>query len=422
VDQLQTYAAHLEHKVGVLNKLAEISLVLNSTLDLDTLLGHLMNAAAEITGSESASVLLWDEQVRELRFAATTSGESGQSLIGQSVPLEGSIAGTIMLQNSPVQVDNVEADPRHYDQVDASHNFHTRSLLGVPMTLRNRIIGVLEAVNKKELPWTDDDRDYLSVLAAQAAVAIESAQQVTALQKANRELSELDKLKNDFISIASHELRTPLAVILGYASLLAEDTEGRTSEQASKVLASGLQLRHIIDDLMNLRHLQQSAAELQREVVSLADVVTDAAHDIAHILEASHHRISLNLPGPDQRVFVDRMRTGMAFTNILNNACRFTPPGGDIAIDWQPHGDEIWVTISDNGIGLAANQLERIFDKFYQVEDHMTRKHGGLGIGLSIARAQLKVHGGRIWASSPGLGKGATFTVALPLAQPAQTN
>ncbi len=405
----------LQRKLKVLNQLAETSLVLNSTLDLETLLGHLMNAAKEIIGAESASVLLWDETTHELRFAAMPTVQSGPDLIGKSVPLEGSIAGRILLENRIIQVDDALNDPNHYQVA----NFQTRTLLGVPMTSKDKPIGVLEVVNKRDLPWTDDDRDYLSVLAAQAAVAIESAQQVTALQKAYHELSQLDKLKNDFISIASHELRTPLAVILGYSSMLEEEAEGKVGERASKVLASALQLRRIIDDLMNLRHLQQSVAELNREIVPLAYVVHDAAHDVVHLTEANNHQLDLNLPDPDLMVYVDRIRLGMALNNILNNAIRFTPNGGKIAVSWEPHGsDEVWVMITDNGIGLETNQLERIFEKFYQVEDHMTRKHGGLGIGLSIARAMVEVHGGRVWASSPGLEQGATFTIALPLAQP----
>jgi len=107
----------------------------------------------------------------------------------------------------------------------------------------------------------------------------------------------------------------------------------------------------------------------------------------------------------------------MGLTNILNNAVRFTPPGGHISVVAEVHEDrEAWVNISDDGIGIEAEQLDRIFEKFYQVEDHMTRKHGGLGVGLSITKALVEAEGGRVWASSDGLGKGTTITVALPLA------
>ncbi|MBZ0284488.1 MAG: GAF domain-containing sensor histidine kinase [Anaerolineae bacterium] len=406
---------YLEQKVRVLNRLAEISAVLNSTLELDALLGYLMNTAAEITDAEAASVLLWDEKTRELRFTATTTRQSALNLIGQSVPLEGSIAGTILAENRIVQVEDATADPRHYKETDEETQFKTRSVLGVPMTIKDRVVGVLEVLNKRQLPWTEEDRDYLSVLAAQAAVAIESAQLVAALQKANQELSELDKLKNDFIAIASHELRTPLAIILGYASFLQEEAEGKLSEHAAKVLASGLQLRRIIEELMNLRYLQQSAAELYLEPVPLDELVDDAVQEIIKLAEAKKHKLELTAP-KDVIVQVDRIRTGIAISNLLNNAVRFTPEGGTINVKVESRGDEAWVTVVDSGIGIAADQIDRIFEKFYQVQDHMTRTHGGLGIGLSIARALVEAHGGRVWVESDGLGEGARFTLTLPVA------
>ncbi len=416
MEQSEKQIQALEHKVRILHRLAEISAVLNSTLDLDTLLGALMDAATEITDAEAASVLLWDEKLQELTFTATNTQDDDRRLIGQSVPLEGSIAGTILRNNRIMQVDNVAADPRHYDKVDKALAFQTRSLLGVPMTIQDRPVGVLEILNKRQLPWTDEDREYAQVLAAQAAVAIRDAQTVAALQKANAELNELDKLKNDFIAIASHELRTPLAIILGYASFLQEEAEGKLSEHAAKVLASGLQLRRIIEELTNLRYLQQSASELVREPLPLDELVDDAVHDVLSLAEAKGHKLTLTLPD-DVTVQVDRIRSAMALTSIVNNAVRFTPDGGQIGVKAEVRGKEAWITVTDNGMGIDAEHIERIFEKFYQVEDHMTRTYGGLGIGLSIARATVEAHGGRVWAESAGLGQGAAFTMTLPLAE-----
>jgi signal transduction histidine kinase len=277
---------------------------------------------------------------------------------------------------------------------------------------------VLEVLNKRQIPWTSEDRDYVAVLAAQAAVAIDSARLVDDLRRANQELSELDKLKNDFIAIASHELRTPLAVILGYASFLQDESEGKASEHAAKVLASGLQLRRIIEDLTNLRYMQQNASELSREAVSLNDLVEEAVQDVLGTAETKKHKLSLEAAPESVMVDVDRIRATMALTNVLNNAIRFTPDSGQIMVKTEArNAHEAWISVTDNGIGIEADQMERIFDKFYQVEDHMTRIHGGLGIGLSIAKALVEAHGGRIWGESDGLEKGTTFTIVLPLAQ-----
>jgi signal transduction histidine kinase len=411
--------ADLERRVAVLTRLSEISTALNSTLRLKPLLNHIMEAAVEIVDAEAASVLLWDYKTNDLRFAATTTGSSGQSLIGKPVPLEGSIAGTVMRENRVVSVENAQQDSRHYPGIDRATEFQTHSVLGVPMRSRERLIGVLEAVNKRSLPWTEDDFNYLSILAAQAAVAIESTQTVTALQKANEELSQIDKLKSDFIAIASHELRTPLGVILGYSSFLQETENDEVRELANKVVTSALQLRGIIEDLTNLRYMEQSTTELHRENLPLSEFLNELVHDMLSLAEAKRHRVHYAPPPPEVVVSIDRIRMGMAFTNILNNALRFTPDNGRIVVHTETsHEHEVWITVTDSGIGLTPDQLNRIFERFYQVEDHMTRTKGGMGIGLSIARAMIEAHGGRIWASSPGLHQGSTFTITIPLAEP----
>ena len=413
---LQERNHYLERKVNVLNRLADVSILLNTTYELDSLLTYLMDAAAAITDCEAASVLLWDEQQHNLRFTATTTLQTGLDLIGKTVPLQGSLAGTCLTEGRVIQVDDTHDDPRHYSKFDEEKQFETRSLLIAPMRQEDKIIGVLEVVNKKTLPWTEDDHDHLMVLVSQASVAIDRVQMVTALKNANQELSELDKLKSDFIAIASHELRTPLAVILGYASFLKDEAQGKLSQHADKVIESGLQLRHIIEDLMNLRYLQENPSDMQIQPVLLSSVVGEAAQDVQNLLEANGHSLNLNVP-TDLKVQVDPILTTMGLTNILNNAIRFTPTGGHIGVKAELHDDrEVWVTISDDGIGVEADQLERIFEKFYQIEDHMTRKHGGLGVGLSITKALVEAEGGRVWASSDGLAKGRTITVVLPLA------
>jgi signal transduction histidine kinase len=404
----------LERKVAILETLAEISTVLNSTYKLKPLLNALMDAAAKFTDSEAASVLLWDGTTDSLRFAATTTDDTGQNLIGKVVPLEGSIAGTVVRENRVVIVDNTNQDDRHNKSIDKGSGFQTHSILGVPMRSKNRVIGVLEAVNKRTLPWTRDDEYYLSVLAAQSAVAIEGAQLVTALQKANEDLKQVDKLKSDFIAIASHELRTPLGVILGYASFIQETEDPAVRGLADKVVNSAEQLRRIIEDLTNLRYLESKPNDLNYDSIPLQDILRDNLDDVRAVAEMKGHRLMVRMSEPMQ-VSVDRIRLNMALTNVLNNAIRFTQDNGTISVETERRGRELWIMVKDNGIGIEEKDLERIFERFVQVEDHMTRSKGGLGIGLSIARALIEAHGGRLWATSSGLNQGATFIIALPL-------
>jgi len=411
----------LEKRVTILTQLMEVSTQLNSVWQLDELLAFIMDAAAEITDSEGASVLLWNNNTRELFFAATTT-DSTIDLIGKPVPLQGSIAGTIMRERRIVQVDNAQDDPRRYTKIEEEDDanpegFVTRSLLGLPLTVKKRLIGVLEVVNKRKLPWTEDDRQYLSALAVQAAMAIESAQLVSQLKKANEELSQVDKLKNDFIALASHELRTPLGVILGYASFLQEETSTSpdAAGHASKVMDSALQLRKIIEDLTNLRYLQQNATDLQLENVAVAQLVKDVKFDILTLLEAKGLKLEIADIPETLTVKVDRARMGMAITNLMVNAIEFTPNKGTVKVNVNTRSGEVWIRIIDHGVGIEADKLERIFEKFYQVESHLIRHHEGLGIGLPICRGIVQAHGGRVWAESDGLDEGATFTVSLPI-------
>jgi signal transduction histidine kinase len=412
----EQYIIELEHRVAILTRLTEISTVMNSTMKIKQLLAYLLDSAAEITNAEAASVLLWDRKTDTLRFAATTTDGTGAKIIGKEVPLAESIAGVVLREQRVMAVNDVRRNTQHYNKIDEDIAFQTRSVLGVPMLIKDRAIGVLEAINRRKLPWTADDERNLSILAAQAAVAIEAAQLVSRLEKANEELANLDQMKNDFIALASHELRTPLGVILGYASFLQESQDAEVNDSASKVVESALQLRRIIEDLTNLRYIQQNESELFRQPLMLDELVRDVLPDMQALADAKGHQLTVDVQ-PQLALQVDRIRMNMALSNLIMNAIRFTPNNGAISIRsiWDGRG-EVWLAIQDNGIGLERDQLERIFKKFYQVEDHRIRHHGGLGIGLSIAQAVVKAHGGRIWAESGGLNQGATFTVALPMA------
>ena len=411
---LEQRVEELQRQVLILTQLAEISAALNAQMELEPLLATIMQAATSITQCEAASVLLWDNRRNQLVFAASTTAESTSNLLGQPVPME-SIAGTILRTNEIVQVDNAKQDPRHYDKLDDVIQFQTRSLLGVPMTSKDRVIGVLEAINKRTLPWTDSDRIYLQILAAQAAVAIEGARLIMRLKRANEEMAELDRLKNNFIAIASHELRTPLGVIMGYASFLQMEESQSAQDNASKVMESALKLRKIIEDMVNLRYLKQKPKDLYLEETTVGALFQGFEREAITLLESSQHTIDIRTPDPDLPIRVDSTRLIMVLTNLLYNAMTFTDPRGTILLAAHPgEGRTIHIAMSDTGIGLAPDQTEKIFEEFYQVEDHMTRRHGGLGIGLSIARAIVDAHQGTIIASSAGLGQGATFTIRLP--------
>ena len=398
-----------------LSRLVEVSVTLNSTLEPEPLLQFLIRSAADLLDGEAASILLFDEKTQRLYFAASTGADPAE-LRKIPVPLEGSIAGTIYRDDKPLIINEVASDPRHYRQVGEKIRFEARTMIGVPMRMRDRRIGVLEALNKRGGPFTESDLQTLSIIASQAAVAIHNANLVSALQKAYDELGKVEKLKSDFIAIASHELRTPLGVILGYAALLKEDADQATSEHAAAVLNSALRMRALIEDMTNMNMLRVGSAEMAISSQALQPILEAAYQEMRPLIEAKGQQVSRHVAAEQLQANVDAPKLTMALTNLLNNAMRFTPGGGQIELGLERHGPEAWMLVRDNGVGLPPDQLEHVFDQFYQVEHHMTRRHEGMGLGLSIVRAVVRAHNGRVWAESAGRDQGATFTIALPLA------
>jgi signal transduction histidine kinase len=405
----------LRQMVVRLSRMVEISVTLNSTLEIGPLLQFIIRSAADLLDCEAASILLVDEKTHDLYFAASTGSDPAE-LARIPVPLEGSIAGTIFREDRPLIINEVARDPRHFTGVGNSIRYEVRSLIGVPMRIRDKVTGVLEAVNARRGVFEESDVINLSNIASQAAIAIHNARLIDALQKAYDELGKLEKLKSDFIAIASHELRTPLGLIMGYAALLKDEAGAASAEHAEVVLNSAMRMRGLIEDMTNLNLLQIGAAEMSFDLSPLQPVVQAAYDEVAELIRAKEQIFELNLPEEPLTARTDAPKLILAVTNLLNNAMRFTPPGGRIWVELFRRNQEIWLRVGDNGKGVQAKDLERIFQRFSQTEDHMTRHHGGMGIGLAIVRAIVEAHEGRIWADSDGPEQGSIFTIALPRA------
>lgn len=404
----------LRHMAEQLARLIEVSVTLNSTLNLEDLLQFIIGTAADILDCESVSILLYDEGHGRLGFAAAT-GSDPKRLASLPVPLENSLAGEVFLSNKPVILANMEGNPRHYDSIALEVGFKVTNLLGVPMRVRGRPTGVLEALNKRKGAFDESDADILSVIASQAAVAIHNARLVKALRDAYNEISAADLLKTNFLALASHELRTPLGIIIGYASFLQEESPGEYSEHAKQVLNAAMQMRALVDAMTNLNTLRSKEMVMHRQMVPIQQILQNAFNEVKTLAEAKNHQVSMDMPQESLPVKCDPEKLTSAFVYLLDNAVRFTPEGGKIMIAAKLQtGGDLLVTLRDTGIGITQGDLKKIFNEFHQVEPHTTRKHGGMGIGLSIAKGLVEAHGGRVWAESEGTGKGSTFYVLLP--------
>lgn len=402
----------LEGRQNQLLRLVELSLILNSTLDLNELLQQITETATELLDCEASSILLYDEKNPRLYFAAATGSDPAE-LAKIPVPIEGSLAGTIFRTNQPMILNNVEQDPRHYTLVSDKVKFKTRTLLGVPMPVKDRIMGVLEAINKRDGNFTERDVAILSVTAAHAAIAINNARLLHATRQALKQVQQANEVKNNFLALASHELRTPLGIIMGYSQFLKEDTKDAASELAGQVLTAARQMRSILDEMSNLTMLKADTMSLKPQRVPMQDVLTFACEGIKEIASTRDQGLVFAFPEEPFYVDVDIDKTSLAFINLLNNAIRFSPQGSTITVGTVAQGDSVLAWVQDQGIGIPADKLEKIFEEFYQIEPPNTRHYGGLGIGLPIARGIIEAQDGKIWAESEGPGTGATFKVTL---------
>ncbi|HUX77875.1 MAG TPA: ATP-binding protein [Anaerolineae bacterium] len=402
-----------EARVRRLERILEISRELTSTVALEPLLEKIGVMAAELTDSAGSSILLRDMRTGELRFCTAAGVPPGQ-LADIAVPIEGSIAGTVLTSREPLIAPDAQADPRHYGEVRQQSGLEVRSLLAVPLQIKDRCIGVVEAVNKQGgQQFIQEDVETLMALAAQAAVAIENARLVGALRKAYDRLGQLDRLKSDFIAIASHELRTPLSLILLYAAVLRGQLGDASGTQVEAVQRAAMRLKNIIDTMLNLRYLETGQMDLAPACFDLRAEVEGACEDYEALAETGGVELFANVPDGEVLVFADREKVRVMLDNLISNAVRFTPPGGRVRVMLGGQGDEVEVAVIDTGVGIAPEELERIFDRFYQVEDPMTRRHGGMGLGLTIVKELVNLHGGRVWAESVP-GQGSRFVVALP--------
>ena len=402
-----------------LRRVLDLSLALNAVADIDHLLGTVLRTVTTALDCEQAALLLYDDASASLRFAAAT-GDQRAALARVRVPLTGSLAGTAFRENRVVLAADAAADERHFGRAAAAASVEVRVLLAVPMRTDGRPIGVLEAINPRGgSPGTSQaasfdaaDVETLLVVSAQAAVAVRNATQRAALEDANRRLEALDRVRADFVTVASHELRTPLAAVQGYAQTLADEVEPAQREAVAEVLGAARRMAEIVETLDELGSLQGGAGPIETAPVALHDVVTGVPDAST---AAGRRTVDVRLPDRPVVVDGDARRLRLAFGHLLANADAFTPPDGQIWIEAEEVDGSVTVRVRDTGTGIAAADLERIFEPFVQADAPDTRPHEGLGVGLALARSVVLRHGGRVWATSAGPGQGSTFHVRLPV-------
>jgi PAS domain S-box-containing protein len=297
-----------------------------------------------------------------------------------------------------------------------------RSYILVPLKLRDRTLGVLSFVRAEtEDRYTADDLQLAQQIAGRAAVAVENARLYAALQASEHEAKHAyemakraERRKDEFLAVLGHELRNPLAPIVTAIELMKMKGDDGTRRERDIIERQVDHLTRLVDDLLDISRITRGLIELRKEAVELGAVITRALEMASPIIERRRQHLAVAVPAEGLRAEIDPVRIAQVVSNLLNNAAKYTPPGGHISVSAGREGDELVIRVRDDGRGMSSELLPTVFELFVQGERIHDRSAGGLGIGLTLVRSIVELHGGRVGAYSEGPGQGSEFVVWLP--------
>jgi signal transduction histidine kinase len=380
-------------------RLAEISRNLASTVDLNILLDRITEAAAHVSGSEAASILLYDENQSQLYFESATNLDE-PLMRGLIVPVEDSIAGWIVTHGQPVIIDDTQNDPRHFSQVGKATNVTTTSLLGVPLIAKDKVIGALEAINKITGNFSQDDQEILMDLGAQAAVAIENARLFQ---------------QSDLIAEMVHELRTPLASLRTASHLLLR--KDVSQEQLLKVVGiidnETTRLIDMTTSFLDLARLESGRIPFNSELFDPTGLLEECVGLMKNKATEKSLRLNLYIPKELPMLKGDRDKIKQVVLNLISNAVNYNKPSGTITVSGHRQQTQLVISINDTGPGIRQADMVHLFDKFYRSQATEASVQG-TGLGLAICKKIVEAHNGYIDVQSE-IGIGTTFSVYLPL-------
>ena len=379
-----------------------------------------LSIASDVTERERADAALRESKARlEFTLAAARIGEweiDVDSGAGRRSALFDRCFGGVAPQadwDLEAMLARVHADDRERVRAAFARSFATRS--GLALECR--------------VSWPDDSVHWVEM---QGGPYIERAgggrvrylgivSDITARKHAEATLRDADARKDEFLATLAHELRNPLAPIRNAVQIMHLSHDQAMHRNARTIIERQLrQMVHLVDDLLDISRISQGKVELRREAVDLSMIVATAIETSRPLIDAGHHELTVTL-APPRSLMVDGDMTRLCqiLANLLNNAAKYTPEGGRIAVVMERDGANASITVRDSGIGIARDMLPRVFDMFSQVDRSMERAQGGLGIGLALVKQLVEMHGGSVRATSAGLDEGSTFIVRLPLIAPA---
>ena len=401
------------HLAQRLRGMTEASLAIASALSLDDVLQLITNQAREVVGAHQAMTALpiwgdWGSAVSSISLSDKYAAWRDVPVKPEGSGLESLVSAT----NRPVKLTEEEVR-RHLANQElrrAESSLPMRGWLAAPLVEREgKNIGLIQLSDKYDGEFTDEDEEVLIQLAHMASAAVQNA-------RLYREAQEANRAKDDFIATLSHELRTPMTAILGWVQLLrySENDEQQVGSAIEMIENSTRVQARIIEDLMDVSRIIVGKLHLEYEAIELEPLVRAAERNFIGTLRERNLTYQTEIDGEPLSVWGDGTRLQQVVWNLLSNAIKFTPDGGSISLSLRKSGDRALIRVSDTGQGISPEFIDHVFERFRQASDQ-SHHSPGLGLGLAIVRHLVEAHHGTVEVESPGLGKGATFTVSLPL-------
>jgi K+-sensing histidine kinase KdpD len=403
----------LERHNHVTNTLLSVSQAVSQSLDLQKLIDAALEKVADCTGLEVSFVYLNRNDRLQLM------GHHGLSpIIADHIPSEVSkdkgIIGSIFSQGKFTTIEELGKDTGPDLAFLKSGGY--RSFAGVPLLILGESIGVLGVATSFAHYFSPGNSELLMGIGREIAIALRNAQLYEEASSA-KALRELDAMRTEFLANVSHELRTPLAVIKGSANSLLQPDVIFDDQTRREFLVSidkdADTLTHLVDDLLMMSRLEADALEVNRKPRTIAEIFDGVKERLENL--TIKHRLHISIPDATPQVVADDVRIGEVLTNLVENAVKFSDENSNITIDVQRTGNEITISVTDEGIGISPELHEKVFERFFQGNGHKTGRRKGTGLGLAICRGIVEAHGGKIWVAS-SQGKGAKLSFSLPVA------
>lgn len=400
---------------ALLEGVRDAAATLTTTLSLDEVLDRILEQTKAVASHGMSNIMLIEEG---WAYVARARGYSDTEILDGVARLRLNVAQTANLR---WMVENRQ--PLAIDDTDLYegwiHTFHfpwIRSYAGAPIFSKGQVIGFLNLNHLDPGFFDQGQAQALQTFANQAGVAIENARLYASLQEANARLRAALLARDAAIQNVSHELRTPLTILLGYIEFVESGEAGPVTEGQGEALRimrqQGRRLVFMVNSLLMLQTFEQEP--LPVEALDLRDWLPEVVESWRYLAEDANIRLRLHMAGQLPQVMGAANYLEMVIGNLIDNAVKFSPHGGEIRIAVQPDGARVVVSVSDEGVGIPQDQVESIFGRFYQVDGTSTRRFRGMGIGLALCQTIVAAHNGRIWAESPGPNQGSTIYFTLP--------